>query len=693
MKNRIPLIVASCLALLSSCVILDDDLSWKELIDSQKEAAEQRLADLQKLIEGLKKNDGPFSLVIAEAPADTVSKGLDFGSTIRVNPSGVAVTKDMLALDYISGKQFYRVDPDKVPGTKASYLKKSDYFYLKEFEADKNASEEVLEGQYKATIGTAAEEAVWDDSNLAFVGAYVDKEGKTQLVSSDPFKTVMMPLPAEGLSPWIYPHASFQIVEKKKTDDGTEYTEPRFGAVYVPLDAVLFKTKDDTDGREYTSENLRDVTFALDEDCTATVKVEYDLKKRYVSFEPDTVGSPAWEAFRDSTGVKRQDVKGTMFLHDRWGGVSTYHLTMSWYNTTTYTINYEATAKEITDGFKVDLSEEVKKLGLSYADMEKCRRVVPIPVHHMAHDLSYEPFDLNNPEKGELVLYDDPVPGKTYTTQELRSIAVGISEIDAMNTPLSVSFRIVLNVTVKADPIENLYGKLQGKWMLSEINEMSAPTDEKIVLSFLSSTKAVSSSARSDYSYVDDKWSPGMNQEVQFDGNMVILTAHPEESVTLINRFYVGTISDASMKGSHQQIVMRDGEVVSTSPLQYQCWNKVTADYSKAILGIWEGRSINDQGEYDDGNVHRWEYKSDGTYVYYRKDSNGQWVDDVNTMSQYFVDGNLLCTRWKNAGNEAEFREWWEIASIENGQMNWTALRLKADGTAYTASFSMNKVQ
>ena len=51
---------------------------------------------------------------------------------------------------------------------------------------------------------------------MAFVGAYVDKEGKTQLVSSNPFKTVMMPLPEEGLSPWIYPHASFLIQEKKR---------------------------------------------------------------------------------------------------------------------------------------------------------------------------------------------------------------------------------------------------------------------------------------------------------------------------------------------------------------------------------------------------------------------------------------------------------------------------------------------
>ena len=60
----------------------------------------------------------------------------------------------------------------------------------------------------------------------------------------------------------------------------------------------------------------------------------------------------------------------------------------------------------------------------------------------------------------------------------------------------------------------------------------------------------------------------------------------------------------------------------------------------------------------------------------------------------YFVDGTLLCTRWRNTGdNEVEHREWWEIASIENGVMNWTALRQRDDGSTYTTTFSMTKVQ
>ncbi len=67
-------------------------------------------------------------------------------------------------------------------------------------------------------------------------------------------------------------------------------------------------------------------------------------------------------------------------------------------------------------------------------------------------------------------------------------------------------------------------------------------------------------------------------------------------------------------------------------------------------------------------------------------------VTYVNTLSEYFVDGTLLCSRWKNVGNDKENRESWEIASIENDVMNWTALRRNADGTTYTATFSMKRV-
>ncbi len=452
------------------------------------------------------------------------------------------------------------------------------------------------------------------------------------------------------------------------------------------MDKVLFKTKDDSDGRYYTPDNLKDIAFVLDEDCTASVKLDYDLKKRYVSFEPDTTANLTWREFKDSTGIKRQEVRGTMVLKDRWGGVSSYHMKMYWYNTNVITLNYEATEQEIKNGLTVDFSEEVKKLGLVYSDMTACRRVLPIPAHHMYNDLAYEAFDDKNPERGELVLYHTPTPGRTYSTNELRSVSVGVSEVDDKFVPITVSFKMVINVMVKANPIDNLTQKLQGKWVLSESEEVPLPTDDKLVYTFLSATKAVSSCSR------EGVWSPKLEHSVEMDGNTVLLTSHPEEGVTLINRLYVGSITATEMDASWQRTVIRDGKVTEVSKPQYLTSKKVEADFSQSILGLWEGQITSGQNPYDDGKKHRWEYKSNGTFVYYNQ-ADGQWVPEGGSLSEYFVDGNLLCTRWKVPGNEAEYREWWEIKSLENGTMIWTALRRNADGSARTESFTLTKVE
>ncbi len=128
---------------------------------------------------------------------------------------------------------------------------------------------------------------------------------------------------------------------------------------------------------------------------------------------------------------------------------------------------------------------------------------------------------------------------------------------------------------------------------------------------------------------------------------------------------------------------------------QDQRYERVTRDYSEEILGLWEGHVTSEMGsEFDDGEEHRWEYKADGTYIYWCKDENGEWYQYDDEIAQYFVDGVLLCTRWKESGEgEVDNREWWEIESIKDGVMKWKALHQKEDGTTYTATFEMTKVE
>lgn len=112
----------------------------------------------------------------------------------------------------------------------------------------------------------------------------------------------------------------------------------------------------------------------------------------------------------------------------------------------------------------------------------------------------------------------------------------------------------------------------------------------------------------------------------------------------------------------------------------------VTVDYSKAILGLWEGVEFTGNETYGDAK-HRWEYKADGTYVYYLKDQNGQWVPSADILQEYNVDGDWLATRWVDS-DSIEYREWWDIKKADDNEMIWTALR-----DTFETSFRMKRVR
>lgn len=239
--------------------------------------------------------------------------------------------------------------------------------------------------------------------------------------------------------------------------------------------------------------------------------------------------------------------------------------------------------------------------------------------------------------------------------------------------------------------IENLGEKIIGKWIVTDINGKPAITNHKMVYTFLSATSAYCSTSRADYTETDKMWNSHVESEVTLNGNNISLTGHISDSISFVAEIHVKSISESEMLTDSKYTLYRSGTSISTNQGEVR-WTKVPKDYSQDILGLWEGHIMSDQSRFNDGEEHRWEYKADETYVYWAIE-DGEWVDNVNSVAEYFVDGNLLCTRWKNRRNPTEYREWWEIASIENGVMTWTALRQDPDGTTYTASFSMTKMQ
>ena len=237
-------------------------------------------------------------------------------------------------------------------------------------------------------------------------------------------------------------------------------------------------------------------------------------------------------------------------------------------------------------------------------------------------------------------------------------------------------------------PIPNLSEKIIGKWMVSEVEGDPAPTNWKTVLTFDSPTQSYLS-----VSYAFDlMWSAKIPADAKIDGNNVGLSTHDEAYLNVLD-CYVLDISDKDMLMNIDWNVYVDGELLLHEASDKVRFEHITKDYHEAILGTWEGKVTSGEGdERPDGRLHRWEYRADGTYTYYIEDG-GQWIADDNLMNNYFVDGVLLTCRWMEADDIWPHCWSWEIESIEGNVMKWKALRQREDGSTYTVTYQMTRVE
>ena len=285
------------------------------------------------------------------------------------------------------------------------------------------------------------------------------------------------------------------------------------------------------------------------------------------------------------------------------------------------------------------------------------------------------------------------------------------------------------NVDNAATPtIDGLSEKIIGKWITAtDMDGQPTLTNNKEVITFVSATKAYASRSRGAMNGGPQSpgpqnppegqgapegapetmpgaggWDNYQECDVKIEGNTVILmSGGPDGSINSI-KYQIVSISDSEFECE----VIRDapGGQMDLSPdegnngeapmnaKQYQRFVKVAKDFKQDILGLWECTGLTGIETYNDANA-RLEFLADDTYKFWRKNDAGEW-EAVTTreFQDYFVDGTLLATIWKNQG-EDELREWWEIASIADGQMQWTALRQQTDGSTIQQGMTWKKIE
>jgi len=237
---------------------------------------------------------------------------------------------------------------------------------------------------------------------------------------------------------------------------------------------------------------------------------------------------------------------------------------------------------------------------------------------------------------------------------------------------------------------DNFSEAILGKWVHVEENGTPVVTNFKSVTDIVSTSKAyMSAAARVD---TVEMWVNRTELGLVVGANKFVLINKIDEKTISETEMNVTSLSADEIVVNSQNRKIVNGDTTNLKS-NVEHFKKINVDYSAAIIGTWEGHCTSSDGSvFDDGENHRWEYKSDGTYCYYYLE-DGVWTLSEAVYSNYFVHGPMLFTRWQNVGTEEKNNENWEIESIKDNVMKWSALRKKASGSTYTVTFEMRKVQ
>ena len=232
---------------------------------------------------------------------------------------------------------------------------------------------------------------------------------------------------------------------------------------------------------------------------------------------------------------------------------------------------------------------------------------------------------------------------------------------------------------------EEIETKIIGKWKTVKTNGKDTETNARCIQTYYPDNTEECSMSWYDATRKTYFWDYKKPFTYEINGNISIETPILQDKKVL----GIIDISSTTMNAIFQKVILPDGSIIPYNVgLAFQ---KVSADYSETIIGLWEGVEMTGDETYGDAN-HRIYYKEDGTYTYYDKVGDS-WVPSKNAGNEYNVDGDWLATRWQpTEGADYEY-EWWDIDEIKDGTMKWSALREKGDGTRYAGTFTWKKVQ
>jgi len=236
--------------------------------------------------------------------------------------------------------------------------------------------------------------------------------------------------------------------------------------------------------------------------------------------------------------------------------------------------------------------------------------------------------------------------------------------------------------------------ELIGTWRSLTSNGEEILTNDRVIYSYISSTKFTMSLSRYIPDFQEFTWRNKAMGDYTYDGLHLVQSAADPGTQHVCRAYY---IDDQSMLLYYDSFVDKQG--VATPLQDTVIYHRVPENlgYDQLILGTWEGVSHTGLETYGDHH-HRWQYHDMDrsgvySYTYFNYDSlAGQWIAATQSSSEYNIHGNWLATRWLPQGGKLSY-EWWDIDFINDTAMAWSALRYDTDrDTTYRATFTFRRI-
>ena len=233
--------------------------------------------------------------------------------------------------------------------------------------------------------------------------------------------------------------------------------------------------------------------------------------------------------------------------------------------------------------------------------------------------------------------------------------------------------------------------KIVGKWIHTDTDGEAVTTDMKSVYTFEKNGNAL----KGYYSMSmtgSGVWAYYQETDVNVSSNNITLTSHLADGVTSEVELTDVTVSGNDLRFMAKTTLSKNGQVTATYGPRQEHFTKTEANYTKTVIGLWDIYFTSDDPEHESSEPYREEYRADGTASFYDL-IDGQWVEEKTDYSEYFADGPLFCFRWQKSDAGIDRRENWEIVSYEDGKMVNKALYRRADGSTYTITAHLTKVE